>query len=154
LEVRTVTFQVTLHRNGSLCGLWLRIWTGVCSELLHASELLDLFQDIVLFTWEQSLTAESLIWQKSRKVQSDMRTDKWDFLLCPDEKQPTSCWLLVCITDWSQPIHFLSLISFVTNALLGVQAQWATHFPQIFHESTILREKRVSILLHAVFEEI
>jgi hypothetical protein len=26
LEVRTVTFQVTLNENGSLCGWWARIW--------------------------------------------------------------------------------------------------------------------------------
>ncbi len=87
----SVTFQVTLHKNGSLCGQWLRIWSGASRDLLRAGERLHLFQDTILFTREQSFTAEQLIWQKSRKVQQDMRTDKWDFLLCPDEKQPTSC---------------------------------------------------------------
>jgi hypothetical protein len=89
--VRTVTFQVTLHENGSLCGQWLRIWSGASRHLLRAGERLDLCQDIILFSRELSLTAESLNWGKSRKVQEDMRKDKWDFLLCPNEKQPTSC---------------------------------------------------------------
>ncbi len=91
MEARTVTFQVTLHENGSLGGQLLRIWTGACRDLLSAGERLDLFQDIILFTRKQSPTAESLILQKLREVQLDMRTDKWDFLFGQDEKQPTYC---------------------------------------------------------------
>ena len=89
--MRTVNFEVTLHENGSLCGQQLRIWTGACRDLVRAGERLDLFQDIIPFTRKLPLTAESFTWRKSGKVQPDMRTDKWDFLFCPDEKQPTSC---------------------------------------------------------------
>ncbi len=135
LEVRTVTIQVTLHENGSLCGQWLRIWSGAPRHLIchSAGERLDVCQDIILFRREQALTAESLIWWKSRKVQQDMRTDKWNFLLCSDEKQPSCCWLLLSIIDWSQWTLFVLFISFVINALLGEQAQWATLCPRIFH---------------------
>ena len=91
MEVGTVLFQVTLHENGSLGGQRLRIWTEGCRDLLRAGELLYLFQDIILVTRKEPLTAELLILQKSRKVQLDMRTDKCDFFLCQDEKQPTCC---------------------------------------------------------------
>jgi hypothetical protein len=52
---------------------------------------LDLFHNIILFTRQQSLTAESLNLRKSRRVQPDMRTDKSSFLLYPDETRPTCC---------------------------------------------------------------
>ena len=61
LEVTTVTFQVTLHENGSLHGQWPRIWAGAGGEPSDAQERLALFQDIILFRMQQSLTADSLI---------------------------------------------------------------------------------------------
>jgi hypothetical protein len=80
---------VTLHENGVLCGRWLRIWTGAFKfrDLFGAEYCLDLFHNIILFTRQQSLTAESLNLRKSRRVQplADMRTDKSSFLLCPDK---------------------------------------------------------------------
>ena len=72
LEVKTVTIQVTLHENGSLCGQWLRIWSGASRHLVRDGERLDVCQDIILFRREQALTADSLSWWKSRKVQQDM----------------------------------------------------------------------------------
>ena len=63
LQVRIVTFQVTLHENGSLCGWWVRIWTGAGRQPAYAEECLDLFQNImiILVRRHQSLTADSLI---------------------------------------------------------------------------------------------
>ena len=59
------------------------------------------------------------------KVQPDMWTGKWNFLVCPDETQPTCCWSFLLIRDWNQWILFVPLITFVINALLGRHAQWA-----------------------------
>jgi hypothetical protein len=61
LEERTITFHVTLHENGSLNGWWVRIWLGTGGEPSCAEECLDLFQNIILLRWEQSLTADSLV---------------------------------------------------------------------------------------------
>ncbi len=115
--------------TGSLCGQWLRSWTVAGRDPFRAGDFLRLFkfQNIVLFTREQSLTKESLIWQTLRKVQPDMRKDKWIFLLCPDDSQ-----LTLLITDWSKWTLFVPLI-FIINALLWRQAQWETLFLQIFH---------------------
>ena len=54
-------FQVTLHENGSLHSQWPRIWAGAGGEQSNAQECLALFQDIILFRRQQSLTADSLI---------------------------------------------------------------------------------------------
>ncbi len=62
LQVRTVAFHVTLHENGSLCGCWVRIWTGAGREPDYAEECLDLFHNIILVRIrQQSLTSDSLI---------------------------------------------------------------------------------------------
>ena len=61
LQVRTVTFHVTLHENGSLCGWWVRIWTGAGREPFGAEECLDLSHNIILYRRQQSLTSDLLI---------------------------------------------------------------------------------------------
>ena len=67
-------FQVTLHENGSLCGLWLRIWTGAGRQVSHADECLDLFQNIILIQMQQPCASDLPIWWKSRKVQQDLQS--------------------------------------------------------------------------------
>jgi hypothetical protein len=57
-------FQVTLHENGSLNGWWMKIWIGAGKEPSCAEECLDLFQNIILLSWEPShasLTADSIV---------------------------------------------------------------------------------------------
>ncbi len=44
-----------------LDGWWVRIWIGAGWEPCGAEECLDQFQNIILLSWEQSLTADSLI---------------------------------------------------------------------------------------------
>ncbi len=51
--------QVTLHENGCLNGWWVRIWIGAGGETSCAEECLDLFQNIILLSREQSLTADT-----------------------------------------------------------------------------------------------
>jgi hypothetical protein len=53
-------FQVTLHQNGSLGGWWVRIWIGAGWEPSCAEECLDLSQNIIHLSGEQSLTVDSL----------------------------------------------------------------------------------------------
>ncbi len=53
-------FQVTLSQNGSLCGWSVRIWIGAGWEPSCAEECLDLSQNIIHLSGEQSLTAYSL----------------------------------------------------------------------------------------------
>ena len=91
LKVRTVTFHVTLHENGSLCGWRVRIWTEAGREPICAEERMDLSHNIILYCRQQSLTSDSLIQWKSRKVQQDMRSYRLTFLLCADETRPTCC---------------------------------------------------------------
>ncbi len=55
------TCHVTLHKNGCLNGWWVRILIGAGREPSCAEECLDLFQNIILLSWEQSLTADSLV---------------------------------------------------------------------------------------------
>ena len=86
LKMRKVTFQVTLHKNGSLCGWWVRIWIGAGGEPSCAKECLDLSQNIILLsTREQFLTADSLVLWKLEKVLPDMLSYLWTFFCCPDE---------------------------------------------------------------------
>jgi hypothetical protein len=47
LEVRKVSFQVTLYKDGCLNGWWVRIWIGAGREPCCAEECLDLFQNII-----------------------------------------------------------------------------------------------------------
>ncbi len=52
LQVRTVTFHVTLHENGRLCGWGVRIWKGGDRELPSAEECrLHLFHNIISWVW-------------------------------------------------------------------------------------------------------
>ncbi len=62
LQVRTITFHVTLHENGSLCSWWVRIRTGAGKEPSSAEECLDLVHNSILIRRQQSLTSISLIW--------------------------------------------------------------------------------------------
>ncbi len=58
LELLLNVRKVNLHENGSLWSQWLRIWIGAGGYPFRSGEFLDLFQNIIFFTREQSLTAE------------------------------------------------------------------------------------------------
>ena len=62
-----------LHENGNLCGWWVRIWTRAGREPFCAEECLDLSHNLMLYCMQQSLTSDSLISRKSRKVQPNVR---------------------------------------------------------------------------------
>ncbi len=124
--MRTVTFSSDSSQE---CG-W-ETGLGPVAIPCRARECLDLFQNIFLFSMEQSLTDKLLIWRKSRKVQPDMRTDKSRFLLCPDETQPICCRQFLSTMKWSIWTFSVPLIFFVINALQGRQAQWETFFSKI-----------------------
>ncbi len=71
-------FYVTLHENVCLGSWWVRIWIGAGREPFGSEECLDQFQNIILLSWEQSLTADSLVlW--SEKVPPDMLFYLWTF---------------------------------------------------------------------------
>ncbi len=113
-------FQVTLHENGSLHGQWPRIWAGAGGEPSDAEEQLPLFQDVILFRRQQSLTADSLIWRRSRKVQQDRQSFHQRFLHHPDEWHPNSCWKFSFTKRWSlRTTHVPPMLSFF-DALLRV----------------------------------
>ncbi len=59
LEVRTITFIRDASRKWSLNGWWMRIWIGTGREPSCAEECLDLFQNIIILSCEQFLTADS-----------------------------------------------------------------------------------------------
>ncbi len=56
-----------------------------------AEECLDLFQNIIHLSGEQSLTSDSLLLWKLEKVLPDMQYYQWPFLCCPDVTLPTCC---------------------------------------------------------------
>ncbi len=64
-----------LHENGCLGGCWVRIWIGAGGEPSCAEECLDLSQNIIHLSGEQSLTADSLVLWKLEKVLQDMPAD-------------------------------------------------------------------------------
>ncbi len=74
---------MTLHENGSLNhdGWWVRIWIGADGEPCCAEECLDLFQNIILLSREQSLSADSLVLKKLGKVPLDLPSLLMDFFL-------------------------------------------------------------------------
>ncbi len=86
------------------------------------------------------------------KLQSEMRTDKWDFLLCPDETQPwpICCRLFLFIMNWSWSTLFFP---FFCNALLGMQAQYANFFLNVSleHDSSL---KNIVYLVACLVQEI
>ncbi len=117
-------------RKWRFYGQWLRnwIWTGAGKNPFCAEECLYLFQNIVFFSGQQFLTADSRIWRKLRKVQSDMWSYKW---ICPDE---TTYKMQRVLIYYGLKLS-VPLISFIIKgfkALLTRQAEWATLSPQIF----------------------
>ncbi len=98
-------FMWLFKKNGCLNGWWVRIWIGAGGEpsCQCAEECLDLFQNVILLSWEPSLrvTADSLVLQKSEKVPPDVWFYLWTFLCCPDETLPTCCRSFLFTLEWS-----------------------------------------------------
>ena len=126
LEVKTVTFSLTLHKNGCLSGWWVRIWIWAGWEPSCAEECLDLSQNIIHLSREQSLPADSLVLWKSEKVPPEVWFYWCTFFCCPNEMQPTCCRSFLFTMQRSLLTFSISLVSFVINALLGRHAQGAT----------------------------
>ncbi len=60
-------------------------------QILSRGTGFQMFQNIILLSWEQSLTADSLVLWKSEKMPPDVWFSLWTFLCCPDETRPTYC---------------------------------------------------------------
>ncbi len=134
LEVTTLTFSSDSSRKWqspwsvtqNLSRRWRRaIWCW--------RTMLPLFQDVILFRRQQSLTADSFIEQRSGKVQQDRQSFHQRFLHNSDEWHPNSCWLFSFTKWWSlQSMSVPPMLSFI-DALLRVQAQRTTFLRQNFH---------------------